>query len=57
MIFLYFHDTKVHVIILNKEIPNMDDLCLKLKRKYGPLVGYKCYQKFDDFYSSQCKKI
>ena len=57
MIILYFHDTKVHVIILNKEIPNMDDLCLKLKRKYGPLVGYKCYQKFDDFYSSQCKKI
>ena len=40
-IFLYFHDSKVHVIILNKEIPHMDDFYLKLKSKYGPLVEYK----------------
>ena len=55
-IFLYFHDSKVHVIILNKEIPNMDNFYLKLKSKYGPLLEYKFYQKFDDFYSSLCKK-
>ena len=54
-ILLYFHDTKVHVIILNKEILNMDDLCLKLKSKYGLSVEYKFYQKFDNFYSSRCK--
>ena len=42
--------------MLNKEIPNVDDLYLKLKSKYGPLVGYKFHQKFDDFYSSLCKK-
>ena len=46
--FLYFHDSKVHVIIMNKEIPNMVDFYLKLKSKYGPLVEYKFYQKFDD---------
>ena len=36
---IYFHDTKVRVIISNKEIPNVD-VYLKLKSKYGPLVGY-----------------
>ena len=46
----------IRVIILNKEISNVDNLYLKLKSKYGPLVGYKFYQRFDDFYSSQCKK-
>ena len=35
---MYFHDSKVHVIIWNKEIPNVDDLYLKLKSKYGLLV-------------------
>ena len=34
----------------------MDDFYLKHKSKYGPLVEYKFYQKFDDFYSSLCKK-
>ena len=27
----------------------MDDFYLKRKSKYGPLVEYKFYQKFDDF--------
>ena len=27
-------------------------LTLKLKSKFGPLLGYKFHQKFDDFYSS-----
>ena len=47
---------KLHIIILNKKIPNVDDLYLKLKYKDGPLVGYNFYQKFDDFYSFLCKK-
>ena len=29
---------------------------LKCKTKYGTLPGYKFYPKFDDFYSSLCKK-
>ena len=29
---------------------------LKLKSKYGPLVGYKGHQKFDDFDLSLCRK-
>ena len=52
-IFLYFHDSKVHV---NMEIPSVNDLYLKRKSKYGLLVGYNFYQKFDDIYSSLCKK-
>ena len=31
----------VHVIILNKDIPNVDDFYLKLKSKYGTLLGYR----------------
>ena len=45
MILLYFHDTKVCVIILNKEILNVDDLYLKLKSKNRPLVRYKFLSK------------
>ena len=57
--FLYSMRLKymLHCIIFNKEIPNINDLYLKIKSKNGPLVGYKCYQKFDDFYSSLCKKL
>ena len=55
-----YHDIfcifKLRVIMLNKEIPNVDGLYLKLKSKYGLLLGYKFHQKFDDFYSSLCKK-
>ena len=29
---------------------------LKLKSNYGTLLGYKFYQKLDDFYSSLCRK-
>ena len=30
---------KLRVIILNKEIPYVDDFYLKFKSKYGPLLG------------------
>ena len=47
----------LHCIIFNNEISNIDDRYLKIKSKNGPMVGYKYYQKFDDFYSSLCKKL
>ena len=46
----------VHVIILNKDIPNVDDFYLKLKSKYGTLLGYRFHQKLHDFYPSLCRQ-
>ena len=47
MIFLYFHNGKLCVNIMNKEVSNVDDFYLILNSNYGHLVGYKFHQKFD----------
>ena len=39
----------VHVITLNKYIPNVNDFYLKLQSKYGILLGYKFIQNLKIF--------